>query len=153
LRRPRPKCIGGEFLIANGKQRTTKFNSNEYVKLIEPLKLGDYVITFRDFPDLPPVKPFDGWSRTDPTDSLAWYAAYNGVKHNREGEFGRGTLRCAFEAVSANIALLVAQFGHTGLNAELSSLVSLTVPEWPIEECYLSPATAAEWTSVNFPNL
>jgi hypothetical protein len=142
------------ILIANGAPRTAKFNSNEYVKLVEPLKLRDYVITFHDFPDLPPVQPFAGWSNTDPTNSLPWYAAYNGVKHNREGEFERGTLRCAFEAISANIALVVAQFGLSALNAELSSLVSLTVTDWPIEEMYyLPPVTSAEWTPVTFPSL
>jgi len=109
------------ILIANGAPRTTKFSSNEYVKLVEPLKLRDYAINFYDFPDLPPFQPFAGWSREDPTDSLPWYAAYNGVKHNREDEFQRGTLRCAFEAVSANIALLVAQSVATpvALNEQL----------------------------------
>lgn len=139
------------ILIANGAPRTTKFNSNEYVKLVEPLKLRDYAINFYDFPDLPPVQPFAGWSTTN---SLPWYAAYNGVKHNREDEFQRGTLRCAFEAVSANIALLVAQFGPVALNTELSSLVRLTVPEWAIEEMYyLPPRTTAEWTPVKLPGM
>ena len=139
------------ILIANGAPRTTKFNSNEYFKLVEPLKLRDYAINFYDFPDLPPFQPFAGWSRTDPTKSLPWYAAYNGVKHNREDEFKSGTLRCAFEAVAANIALLVAQFGHAALN----SPVRLTVPEWPIEEKYydLPSRTTAEWTPDNFPGL
>ena len=48
------------ILIANGAPRTTKFNSNEYVKLVEPLKLRDYAINFYDFPDLPPFQPFAG---------------------------------------------------------------------------------------------
>ena len=45
------------ILIANGAPRTTKFNSNEYFKLVEPLKLRDYAINFYDFPDLPPFPP------------------------------------------------------------------------------------------------
>jgi hypothetical protein len=140
------------ILTANGAL-ASRFNSSEYVKLAEPLKLLDYAITFHDFPDLQPVKPFAGWSTADPTNSLRWYAAYNGVKHNREGEFQRGTLRCAFQAVSACIALVVAQFGPTALNAELSSTVSLTTPDWPIGEMYVPCVTSSEWTPVNLPAL
>src|ERR1700682_866235 len=94
------------ILVANGAQ-TLRLNSNEYVKLVEPLKLSDYAITFHDFPDLQPIQPFAGWSRAAPTRSLGWYDAYHGVKHNREGEFKRGTLRCTFEAISACIALVI----------------------------------------------
>jgi hypothetical protein len=140
------------ILTANGSL-VQRFNSNEYVKLIEPLKLLDYTITFHDFPDLPPVWPFAGSSKSDPTESLGWYSAYNGVKHNREGEFSRGTLRRAFEAASACIALQVAQFGPTALNFELSSIMALEVPEWPIGEMYLSPMTSPNWTPMHHPGL
>jgi hypothetical protein len=140
------------ILTANGQQ-ALRFSSNQYVKLIEALKLLDYTITFRDFPDLQPVRPFAGWSKADPTKSLQWYDAYHGVKHNREGEFERGTLRYVFDAVSACIALLVAQFGPIALNAELSSLVGLTVPNWPIGEMYFPAMTSTDWTPVNNPVL
>jgi hypothetical protein len=71
------------ILVANGSS-AKRFNSNEYGKLIDPLKLLDYTIAFHDFPDLQPIQPFAGWSKLDPTDSLAWYSAYNGAKHNRK---------------------------------------------------------------------
>jgi hypothetical protein len=67
------------ILVANGSQ-SQRLNSNEYVKLVEPLRLAEYAIAFYDFPDLQPIKPFAGWSRTDPTRSLGWYDAYHGVK-------------------------------------------------------------------------
>jgi hypothetical protein len=130
-----------------------QFNSSEYVKLVGPLRLHDYRVMFHDFPDLGPVSPFAGWSKTGPTKSLAWYDAYNGVKHNREIEFYRGTLRRAFEAVSACVAMLVAQFGPTALNAELSSFVELQVPAWPIGEMYLPRVTDADWTPVQHPDI
>jgi hypothetical protein len=138
------------ILIANGSQLQRQ-NSNEYVKLADPLKLVDYAVSFRDFPDLPPIRPFAGWIREDPTGSLGWFDAYHGVKHNRESEFERGTLRHAFEAVSACIVLLVAQFGPVALNAELSSLVRVTVPDWPIGEMYLSRPD--KLTPINHPGL
>ena len=54
---------------------------------------------------------------------------------------------------NACIALLVAQFGPTALNAELSSTVSLTAPDWAIGEMYLPSVTSVERTPVNLPGL
>jgi hypothetical protein len=139
------------ILIANGSQ-VQRLNSNKYVKLVEPLRLVEYAVTFRDFPNLHPIQPFAGWSREEPTRSLGWYDAYHGVKHNREAEFDRGTLRHAFEAVSSCIILLVAQFGLVALSPELSRSVSLTVPDWPIEEMYL-PGSSDELAPINHPDL
>ncbi len=140
------------ILSANGST-ARKFNTNDYVKLVAALKLSDFAINFHGFLDLQPIRPFAGWSKTDPTKTLQWYDAYHGVKHNREGEFGRGTLHRAFEAVSACIILLVVQFGPTALNAELSSLVSLAIPKWPIGDMYLSRLTSADWKPVKHPDL
>ena len=140
------------ILTANGRL-VPQFNSNEYVKLIEPLKLPDYAITFHDFPGLQPIRPFSRWTKTDPTNTLGWYKAYNGVKHNREGEFERGTLRHAFEAVSACIALQVAQFGPTALNSELLSLVDPKPPDWAIGEMYLPLMMSPDWRPVSHPDL
>lgn len=109
---------------------------------VEPVKVPDYAITFHDFPGLQPIRPFSGWTKTDPTNTLGWYKACNGIKHNREGEFERGTLRHAFEAVSACIALQVGQFGPTALNSELLSLVDPKGPDWAIREMYLPLMTS-----------
>lgn len=42
------------ILIANGRT-ALKFNTNEYIKLVEPLKLLEYTTTFHDFPDVQPI--------------------------------------------------------------------------------------------------
>lgn len=143
-------CRG--ILTANGSS-ATQFNSNEYVKLADPLKLRDYSVVFSDFPDLHSIRPFAGWLSTDPTKSLGWYDAYNGVKHNREGEFERGTLGRAFEAISACVALFVAQFGQSALNGELSRFFSLEAPTWSIGEMYLPRVAQANRVRVNCPGL
>lgn len=140
------------ILFANGLS-ASRFTTGDYFKLAAPMKLLDYAISFHDFPELKPIRPFAGWSAANPTKSLGWYDAYHGVKHNREGEFERGTLRHAFEAVSACIALLVAQFGPATLNFELSSFVGLEIPNWPIEEMYLPNMTSADWMPINYPGL
>lgn len=140
------------ILKANGSL-VSKPNSNQFVKLVEPLKLRDYAVGFHDFPDLAPVQPFAGWSSTNPTDSLGWYAAYQGVKHNREEEFERGTLEHAISAVSACLSLLVAQFGPVALGSELSGYVTITAPDWPLECMYIPRVTEADWTPIHHPEL
>jgi hypothetical protein len=140
-------------ILSANRPSASKFNSNDYVKLVDPLKLLDYEISFYDFPDLDPVRPFAGWSKADPTKTLKWYDAYHGVKHNREEEFQRGTLRHAFEAVSACIALMIAQFGPTALNADLSSFVGLAGPDWPVCEMYISGFASSDCTLVHHPSL
>ena len=143
-------CRG--ILTANGSL-TSKFNSNEYVKLADPLKLREYAIAFRNFPEIQQLRPFSGWEKDNPSKSLAWYDAFNGVKHNREHEFERGTLRHATEAVSACLAVFVAQFGPAALSAEMSNLFSIEFPTWSISEMYLPPVDSATLVPVNYPGL
>ena len=131
---------------------TDNLNINAYSRLATPMRLEEYTVKFRAFPALPPVAPFAGWLHTPPSGSLPWYAAYNGVKHNREEEFERGKLRHAFEAVSACIVLFVAQFGPSAMAAELSTFVRLDLPRWPISDMYLGPADTG-WSLVNCPGI
>jgi hypothetical protein len=67
------------ILTANGSA-ARQFTTNDYFKLVEALKLSDFAITFHDFPNLQPIRPFAGWSKADPTKSLKWYDAYHGGK-------------------------------------------------------------------------
>jgi hypothetical protein len=49
---------------------------------------------------------------------------------------------------------MVAQFGRVALNAELSSVVDVSVPTWTSGEMYLSPVTpGTDWTPVRAFNL
>ncbi|MHC2284101.1 hypothetical protein ACVME8_010771 [Bradyrhizobium diazoefficiens] len=140
------------ILRTNGS-RVAKPNSNEFVKLLTPLKLAGYAVAFHDFPDIAPVRPFAGWTPADPTNSLGWYAAYHGVKHNREEEFERGTLGDAISAVSACVALLVAQFGPVALGTKLSGSLVISCPEWSIEYMYIPGVDEVDWTPVHHPEL
>jgi hypothetical protein len=98
-------------MVANGVEKD-RLNRTDYVKLQEAMRLDEYAIDFPSYPWLPPLKPFDGWGSAGTlTHGLKWYDAYNAVKHNREAEFERGTLRHAFEAVAACAIMMVAQFG------------------------------------------
>ncbi len=136
---------------ANGKEKA--INSNAYAKLYGPLKLNDYVVNFPNFPDLEPIRPFSGWNKEDPTNSLGWYSAYNGVKHNRENEFPKATLAYAFAAVSACVVLLTAQFGQSVFTPEIGRFAKVTVPVWPIDDMYWTIQGSDDWAPKNHPDL
>jgi hypothetical protein len=71
------------------------------VNLKAAMRLDEYGVEFPSYPRLPPISPFAGWGSSDkPTQALAWYDAYNAVKHNREAEFERATLGHAFVGLS-----------------------------------------------------
>lgn len=134
------------ILTANGS--TAKFNTNEFVKLAAPLGLRDYRVHFHPCPDIAPIRPFAGWEALDPTNSLPWFAAYHGVKHNREHEFDQATLANGFAAVAACAVMLVAQFGQDALTNELTAFMSVEPPAWPTEEKYLMPEAGGSWRPI-----
>ena len=101
-------------LVANGVTRD-RFSTNEYVKLSAAMRLDVYAVSFPSYPWLKPVSPFLGWGTSGkPTEELAWYDAYNAVKHNRENDFVRSTLENAFGAVIACAIIIMVQFGRPG---------------------------------------
>jgi hypothetical protein len=129
------------ILIANGVTKS-RFNTTDYVALQDALRLDEYAVEFPQYPWLAPLKPFSGWGRTGrPTQELAWYDSYNAVKHDRENEFERATLRHAFEAVTACAILMVAQFSwQYGLapRSELAAFFHFSgTPAWPPSEVYI----------------
>lgn len=92
-------------------------NTNDYVKLLGPMRLADFEVEFVMYPDLPAVTPFGSWKPSNPTTSISWYDAYNKTKHDRESNFGRATLISAIQAVSAVAVMLCAQFGPQSVPA------------------------------------
>jgi len=141
-------------LGANGstvKQPTTQ----HYWQLLKVLRLDEYAVEFPDYPWLAPVRPFAGWDRDKATASLAWYAAYNGVKHDREREFARATLENAFAAVTACAVMAVAQFtinGFFGKRGELAAFFRFAqLPRWDVGESYVGIPTPQQ--SVSHPAL
>ena len=91
--------------------RGSRMNTLDYVKLLEPLQLSEYIVKFEFYPNLNEYQPFKNWSSNFPTQSILWYDAYNKTKHNREQELSSATLLRAIESVSALLILLHAQFG------------------------------------------
>lgn len=58
------------------------------------------------------IRPFDGWTNTGQTPRLAWYKAYNQVKHNREQCFEKASLGNLIQALGALHINLEAYYGQ-----------------------------------------
>jgi hypothetical protein len=135
-----------------GPRPTTK----EYVRLSGPMRLREYAVAYPNYPWLEPFRPFKQWGSSGaPTQEIEWYDAYNSVKHDRERNFDRATLRSAFEAVTACAIMQVAEFSQVGLTWELWQFFELRdTPTWSPSEFYLplppiEPARA--WVPKKYP--
>jgi hypothetical protein len=138
-------------LVKNGVKE--HYKTRDYVALRKPMKLDEYAISFAAYPWLPPLKPYEGWGSTDtPTQELKWYDAYNAVKHDRENQFERATLLRAFEAISACVIMMAAQFGMEPLAEPRPFFHFSAVPAWLPSEFYIPPygQPSADWSPVRF---
>lgn len=144
-------------LAANGV-KGDRLSTNDYVKLCPAMRLGAYAVSFPSYPWLSPVIPFAGWGTTGkPTQELAWFDAYNSVKHDRETQFERGTLEQLLAAVSACAVMMFAQFGLLGGFGQRTELRSFfhfnSVPSWPLSDVYVSPygARGGSYIPLHYP--
>ncbi len=106
-------------LRENGYQRGTRqrWNRNDYRRLADPMRLSEWSVRITTHPGAGTLRPFEGWA-TDGT-SLAWYDAYNAVKHDRESNMAKAHLWHALDAVAGVFIMVCAQFGRnrTGVGA------------------------------------
>jgi hypothetical protein len=91
---------------------------------------------------VPWFRPFQAWANG--TGQLPWYADYNAIKHDREAEFRRATLKSLVNAMGAVYVLVVAQFGqfghHTwGGRSDPRSDFAIQYPKAPAKEQYIAP--------------
>ncbi len=102
------QCIG--ILKANAVTEIGNYyNTQDYIKLKDPLKLDKYKLRLRYFPNYPLIKPFQGWSGSNPTASLIWYESYNKTKHNREENFEQASLNNVVLALAGCACIIHAQ--------------------------------------------
>jgi len=136
-------------------------STKDYVALHSVMKLSDYELRFNRYIWLGEFCPFKSWgNKMTATADLPWYAAYNGVKHNREQEFHAASLEQAFNSLAACAILLVAQFGMPGLGyvdqtqTGLFSYFGFTErPEWELADYYVDwlDEAGGEFKSVKYP--
>lgn len=149
------------ILVENGFIKNN-YNTLDYFKLRDVMRLNEFSVRFPNYPWLEPVAPFQDWKFPNTSASLPWYDAYNAVKHNREQEFERATLRHAFGAVSACAVLLAAQFGvhFSGWRASESERFFDfdRFPKWTPSDVYTLPYQDSPkfpydfiWTPLRYP--
>lgn len=96
------------ILELNG-YRNKKTNIEDYMKINAASKLGEYVVILDAwFPQKKTLQPFAPWNIG--THSLAWYQAYNDVKHHRNLDFPKASLENVLHAISGLYIVLFSQF-------------------------------------------
>jgi hypothetical protein len=119
-----------------------RFTTNDYVRLLAPMRLAEWRVTLRRSTSPIALAPFAAWSVSNPTQTLPWYDAYNGTKHDREAHLARATLGTVLDAMAALYILLLAQFG--GLSGRVHSDFGVErQPQWPPEEAYVRDVSKA----------
>ncbi|MGE7776583.1 hypothetical protein ACQKLP_17785 [Chitinophaga sp. NPDC101104] len=97
---------------------TSRYTTNDYIKLLPKLHLKDFEFGLTAFPSFPAEVPFGLWTSSSPTGSLPWYDSYNKIKHDKIGNFHLATLHYCISAVLANLAMFCARFGPEPLFAD-----------------------------------
>jgi hypothetical protein len=147
------------ILVANGKNKSRRYNTHTYVKLLPAMRLDQYSVKFPYYPKLKEICPFKEWADYDPadpkslgpTECLTWYAAYNNVKHDREENFKQATLLCAFQAITAFFVMMCAQHGWAFVQREAEAETKFfflkTRPAWEEEYQYKPHSGPKPFTS------
>lgn len=113
------------------------WSTNDYVKLLRPMRLNEWRVRLGLYLDSPELSPFSTWTVAQPTQSLPWYDAYNKTKHDRESNLKLATLDHALQAMAALFILAKAQFGHNALdNWSLARFGIIAEPQWDADELY-----------------
>jgi hypothetical protein len=141
-------------LEANGRYSNSgRYTTNDYVLLLKAMRLNQYTLKLRKYPDHLSLSPFSTWSADQPTQSLSWYDSYNKTKHNGDACLSEATLGSATVAVAAVVAMLLAQFGVKDVAATEAGNVFLVerVAEWHPTEMYYGPLPRIPWELVQHP--
>lgn len=118
--------------LANITPAGRTFSTNDYVKLLNPLYLSDYLVSCKLISNSYAVAPFAQWNPNSPTQSLPWYSAYNRTKHDREQYFSEATLENCINAIAAVIVMFCVRHGPFSLIEGGSTLAGLFIQHFDI---------------------
>ena len=129
------------------------YNTNDYVKLKSILRLDEFFVKFKTYPMLNNFSPFSEWDDEKTTQSIIWYDSYNKVKHDREENFSKATLKNVIDSISAVVILMVSQYGedlpywkeNVGKYFDF-----VKKPKWEINEYYLPPFKEEDWKTIYY---
>lgn len=128
-----------KVLVENGYTVKTIYNTKDYIKCRDILKLDKFEVILIQYPQLKKFQPFLGWDDSSPTKSLAWYDAYNSVKHNRGDNIQEANLEHLLDSISALHILLQSQYGYKIFDKWLSYTDDRSIfftniyPDWELE--------------------
>jgi hypothetical protein len=111
--------------LANVQPNCRSFTTRDYVKLLVPLHLSEYEVSFKLFNGIAPIRPFLSWSAANPTQSLRWYDSYNKTKHDRSFHFSEATLENCLWALSSTIVMFCVRYSPYPLIEGSGSLSAL----------------------------
>lgn len=126
-------------LTENGYKRS-QYSTRDYVLCRDILGLHKFEAKLARYPALETFKPFRNWDESEPTKSLAWYDAYNAVKHKRSDNFHHANLRHVLGAISAIHILIESQYGAEvfqrwkSLTEDRSMFETIQRPKWPLSQ-------------------
>jgi hypothetical protein len=128
-----------------------RFSTNDFVKLLGPLRLAEYAVQLSYYPGLAPIAPFVGWTDTAPTQSLFWFDSYNAAKHDREINFSKATLEAAINAVSAVAIMLCAEYRIIEMWRDHIGFFRFNEhPQWQDWQNYLLPPQEGSWQQMQY---
>lgn len=119
----------------------SRFTTNDYVKLQQPLYLEQFEISLPLYGQLGPFRPFQGWTDQASTQSLPWYDAYNRTKHDPVAQFSAATLQACLFAMCAALVMFAVRFGPYRLFHSGGILSALFKPTFAIELRDCDPTT------------
>lgn len=126
-------------LTHNAYEFKGRASTQDFVKIKDALRLGEYAIQFQRWPWLSAAAPFRDWSETSPTKSIPWYDAYNSSKHDRYLNAKHATIDAAINSVAAVFIMIGASYGFQGVRHfdDINRFFHLSVaPRWPYSSCY-----------------
>jgi hypothetical protein len=133
------------------KPKKQGFTTNDYVKLRDPLHLEEYEVSLPRYKEVPPTRPFLGWSTVPgPTQTLPWYNSYNKTKHDKQDQFSAATVLSCIQAIAANIVMFSVRFGPFRLYQGAGVLSAIFNPTFAIAlrdcdpKCFYVPAVDVE---------
>ncbi len=142
------------ILEANGYKKSGNLTIQDYYKIHQASQLGHYKISLLLWPAAPKTfEPFKEWvEQVENPYSLAWYKAYNEVKHDRYKNFKKASLENVLTAISGLKAILFSQFfifttigSDSGMHSDDDTFGVSNIGEiftvmpykgWKPEECY-----------------
>ncbi len=142
-------------LNSNG-YKAKKLTMFDYKRLIIPMKLSDYTLSFRYINEVGGNTPFGEWEPKENSNSPSWYKAYNDVKHDRINNFKEANLRNAIEATLGFATMLIATYGYRNeiWNERVGKIINVRKePLWMLRDFYLPPVLDKEVNFVNHSNI